>query len=203
MDYFRKLAFVNLIPLLFIISCSTTVKPAKLDPKSGSFPTQSKIPSNGVLVEKPFLERYKNLIFVYNDIGDLNLDKFITQSFKNMNVFNTVLTQYEMEQLIYSKNLQDKIISITRLSGIQKAHNNIGDFLVVKVRKSRVGNYDYELDFQVFDAQNGDLVLHIRNHAFAWTGLDEPLFYPMFNAVLEWATGKKITTEQNPDIFRN
>jgi len=194
---------ITILIVLFLVSCSSYYKPPVLDSESKSFSTTSKIPSNGVLMEEPFQKRYKNIVFVYNTTGDFNFDKYITNSFKNMNIFDAVFTQYEMEQLIFNKNLQDEITSITRVSELQELYNHIGDTLVMRINKLKVREHAYQVSFEVFDAKNGKLVLHIRNYAYLWTGIDEPLYYPMFNAILEWARGDKITTEQTPETFRN
>jgi hypothetical protein len=199
--------------LLFLISCSTTLKPPVIDPTTSYFPTESKIPSNGVLVEEPFLERYKNLLFVYttpNTSGDFRIDQSITQSFLNMEVFKKVVTKYQMEQLVYDNNLQDEVQTMTDRLELHNLYNNIGDFLMVRIDVEWFGDRDnkfWEMDFQVFDPKNGKLVLHIRNQESEMgmlgltTGIDEGLLYPMYNAFLEWARGEKITKETGSDPF--
>ena len=34
----------------------------------------------------------------------------------------------------------------------------------------------------------------VEQTAFNWAGLDDPLFFPLFNAFLEWTKGEKIRT---------
>lgn len=57
------------------------------------------------------------------------------------------------------------------------------------------GGYDFIANLKAYDSENGKDVLVLENKAFNWAGLDKPLFYPLFNAFLEWVRGDRITTK--------
>jgi len=205
-----KFGFLFLLLILLLISCTSYLKPGVLDPTTSYFPTKSKIPSNGVLVEEPFQKRYKKLLFVYTTpttSSDVNIDVLITQSFKNMEVFDKVVTKYEMEQLIYDNNLQNEVITMTDRLELHNLYKQIGDFLMVRIdaelyKMNSSGHYF--IDFQVSDPKDGKLVLQIRN-SFAdliIRSVDHGLLYPMYNAFLEWTRGEKITTGQGKGNFQ-
>ena len=88
---------------------------------------------------------------------------------------------------------------ITGFIELKKLQKEIGDFLIVDlddIRKAS-GSWAHEGNLKVYDPENGKLLLHLYKKGVNWKGLDQPIFYPLFNGFLDWAQGKKIRTAPN------
>lgn len=185
-----------LIPLILLLgACSTTLKPTALG-ETGYFDTNTKLASDGIKTEEPFKPEYKKMIYVKTDEKNEQFNTFYLETFKNMNEFESVLNKEEMEALVFNKGLASKVSSVSDKIGLHNLHKEIGSFLVVEPYAEWKGGYDYIANLKAYDPETGKDVLVIENEAFNWAGLDKPLFYPLFNAFLEWVRGEKIQTKQ-------
>jgi hypothetical protein len=183
--------------VLLASSCSSTLKAKKLD-DSGYFPTSTKITQEDIKVQEPFNAKFLPLLYVKTDEKHIKYNDFFLQSFKNMNVFETVLDKESVENLVIEKELTDKVTSVSDKIGLYHLQTHIGAFLVVEPYFVWEGGYNYSADLKAFDPENGEVVFHVTNQAFNWAGLDKPLFYPLFNAFLDWTQNRPISTSQKP-----
>ncbi|NCF26335.1 MAG: hypothetical protein GWP69_03075 [Gammaproteobacteria bacterium] len=76
------------------------------------------------------------------------------------------------------------VSDLTRLHYVQEHY---GDHLLVGVVvKRHYASSRYEVDLKILDPATGDTVLHAHNEKYVWNHVDEPLFYPLFNALIDW-----------------
>jgi len=177
---------------LLLSACSTTFQPAHVDPATGRFATQD--PIDKVETELPFEARYSDLLYVMTDSKIESFNEFFIQSFTSMGSFNSVVGKDKLETLVIQKNLSDKVPSVSDMVGLNRLSKEIGPFLVVEPSVVFLGGYQFEASLKVTDASTGNVVLKITNAATNWAGLDKPLFYPLFNAFLDWTKGRPILT---------
>ncbi len=191
----RSAAIAGFIGVAMLLGgCSTTLKPATLN-ASGTFQTSSKISRGGIEVQEPFNPKYQVLLYVKTDSKSDKFNDFYVRSFKSMGKFNQVLNQSELEQLIIDRGLSKQVQNVSDLIGLNNASVALGPFLVVEPTVDWLGGYNYVASLKVTDAQTGHVVLKLTNKAFNWAGLDQPLFYPLFNGFLSWTKGEPIPTE--------
>jgi len=177
---------------LLLGACSSTFQPAHVDPTTGRFATQD--PIDKVETESPFESRYASMLYVMTDTKIESFNEFFIQSFTSMGSFNSVVGKDKLETLVIQKNLSDKVPGVSDMVGLNRLSKEIGPFLVVEPSVVFLGGYRFEASLKVTDASTGNVVLKITNAATNWAGLDKPLFYPLFNAFLDWTKGRPILT---------
>jgi len=194
----RKIIQIGLFSAaLLVTGCSTTLKSTNLS-EGGYFSTNAKIVYDGVKKKEEFKEKYKTLLYVKTDEKNKQFNSFYIETFKNMNVFEKVYDKELMENMVFEKKLTGSVFSISDKIGLHSLQKHIGPFLVVEPYVEWVKGYEFKAELKAYDPETGKDVLVIENKAFNWAGLDKPLFYPLFNAFLEWVRGEEITTK--PEI---
>jgi hypothetical protein len=192
-----RLAFLVLC-VLSVVRCSSTLKPATLDP-AGRFPTESRISPGGVKIARPFDSKFKPLLYVKIDDSKANMYRdFFVSSFRNMNFFTVVNEKSDFEKMIIERKLTDKVSNVSDLIGLNNLAKQVGPFLVVEPHLEWQGGYNYIASLKAIDPETGETVLHLEQKAFNWAGLDKPLFYPLLNAFIDWANGRTIATASPP-----
>jgi hypothetical protein len=184
-----------LIAVLSLAACSSTLKPSTPNPSTGYFATESKISKGGVVTEAPFDSKYLGILYVKTDVKSDKLNDFYVTTFKNMAKFGKVYDRSNLETLVIQQGLADKVPNISDLIGLKHLSDVIGPVLVVEPQAQFEGGYRFSASLRAVDAQTGQEVLLLKNRAFNWAGLDQPLFYPLFNGFLDWTNGRPITTE--------
>jgi hypothetical protein len=190
-------SFVVLAILTVFSNCSTTLQATKPD-ESGYFPTSTKIAQDDIRVQKPFLEKYCTLLYVMTDVKDDTYNDFFVVSFVNMNMFAEVLDKEGLEKLVIEKGLTDSVTSISDKIGLYNLQSHMGAFLVVEPYTMYMGGDYYSAELKAFDPETGETVFHVTNEAINWAGLDKPLFYPLFNAFIDWTHNRPIETMEKP-----
>ena len=191
-----KLRLCGLLALAALLAgCSTTFKSRPLD-ATGKFTTSTKLDAGGVKTVKPFQEKYKTMLYVKPDEArTTRFNNFWFESFKNMGVFTNVAQKSDFESMVIERKLTDKVTSVSDLIGLHQLQQQIGPFLVVEPNVEWKGGYDYFASLKATDPESGETVLYLEQNAFNWAGLDDPLFFPLLNAFLEWTKGEPISTE--------
>lgn len=188
--------WIVIVAAILLAGCSSTLRPASLDPKTGYIATPSSISHGGVEKIEKFEPKYLQLLYVKTDSKSNKLNDFYIRSFKNMGKFQQVLGKDELEAMVIQRGLAEKVQNISDLIGLKNLSNVIGPFLVVEPNAEFKGHYTFDASLKVTDAESGTVVLQLKNTAFNWAGLDEPLFYPLFNGFLDWTNGHEIVTEK-------
>jgi hypothetical protein len=184
--------------LCFVCGCSSTLKPTVLN-STGYFETDTVLYANSIDRIEPFKNQYTSLLYVKTDENNKRFNTFHLETFKNMNIFKEVRDKGEMENLVFEKGLANRVSNVSDKIGLHNLQKEIGPFLVVEPHTEWEGGYNYIASLKVFDPQSGKDVLVIKNKAFNWAGLDKPLFFPLFNAFLDWARGEKIAIKPTPN----
>jgi hypothetical protein len=190
----RALLYGILVCGIFVGGCSTTFKVANLDSQTGRFLTRTKLGPESYLVRKNINARaFKQLLYIrgIDTRGEDKVSNFFIQSFANIGFFESVKDKVEMEKFIIAKGLADSTPNVSDLIGLNRLEKRIGKFLVADcLLKWEMGNW---FTFQVifFNPEDGQEVLHISHRAYNLAGLDDPLFYPVFNAVKDWIDENK------------
>jgi hypothetical protein len=174
-------------------ACATTLKPTPLG-KAGYFETDAKIVSDGVKLKEDFKPEYRQMIYVKTDNKNERFNTFYLESFENMGQFEKVLAKEDIESLVFEKNLANKVLNVSDRVGLHNLQKRIGPFLVVEPNVEWLEGYLYRASIKAYDPKTGKEVLMLEHEAFNWAGLDQPLFYPLFNAFLQWARGEEIET---------
>ena len=97
--------------------------------------------------------------------------------------------------MIFEKKLMDndKVPNVSEMIdmvGLHDLQKKIGDFLVVEPYVEYKGGYLNEAEIKVIDPETGEIVLLLHKKAFNWSGVDQSLFFLLFNSFPEWILGK-------------
>jgi len=176
-------AVIGLALLLLAPGCSTTFVATRPDAETGRFSTSTRIPYRGVRARAPFDLKYRELLYVKTDGRSTSADEFFLASFKSMPVFTTVVDGAGFESLVRQRRLMER--------------EELGPFLVVEPSVRWHDNIAIA-ELRAIDPATGATVLSLHMEAYRRTGLDEPLFFPLFNAFLDWAEGGKISMREFP-----
>jgi len=169
------------------------MRPTSLN-KDGYFKTGTTISSNGIKTVGFFRPEYKRLVYVKaNETRDYE-NSFYFKSFQSMNLFSEVKDMGGMEELVFEAELTEEVTSVSDRIGLHNLQKHIGTFLIVEPYSEQIGAYTHMARLTAIDPESGEDVLVLETKSFNMAGLDKPLYYPLFNAFLEWARGEKIST---------
>ena len=107
------------VVFLVLLGCSTTLQFTKPN-ELGYFPTSYKLDIDSVKVNKPFLEKYRNMVYILNNPNYEQYNNFLAESLKATRVFSRVLTKNELESLVIQLNLSNKISNVDDLIALNK-----------------------------------------------------------------------------------
>ena len=183
------LAATAAIPLL--CGCDTTLKATAVN-ASGHFPTETILPADQIKISKPYSEQYSRLVFIRFEghEGDAFVD-FMVRSLRNMNRFAKIDQKSDMEKMVIDSGLAQKIGNISDLVALNNLEREIGPFLIVEPRAHAGGRYTGVASIRAIDPATGEAVFFAENTAVNWDGLDQPLFYPLLNAFVDWTAPPK------------
>lgn len=185
---------------LAVTGCSTTMKPRTLDTITRQFPTETKLSADSVKTQKPFAEKFKSLVYVKTDESikfphqAKQYNDFFVESMRNMGTFDKVVTKQDLEALVLERKLTDRVSNISDLIGLNQLARQMGPFLVVEPYVEWKGGYSFFAHLKAIDPESGETVLLLEQNAINWSGLDDPLFFPLMNGLLQWTQGKPIAT---------
>lgn len=191
-----KRLFCGITVLVLLLSgCASNGVVRKLE-ANGTFAATSKVAAEDIRVAKPFKPKYGEVAYllINSEGSDVN-NKFLASVIKSSGVFRKTMEVPEMERMIVEKRLADKVGSAIDLVSLNKLQKEIGFFLVVDPSMEWKGGYNFTGSIKVQDPETGDTVLHLQRNAFNWAGLDDPLTYPLVNALIQWSRGEQISTE--------
>ena len=172
--------------------CSSTLKAVPLN-ATGRFDTTARMTAAEITVKRPF-DKAKDGKMAYVDTKSAStlgaaapaIQRFFYDSLVNSKTFETVYDSEGLQKMLIGRGLAD---FNDNLVGLHKLAGQIGHFLIIEPSVEWKGGYDYEATLKVTDASTADTVFVAHRKAFNWAGLDKPLFYPMFNALIDWTQG--------------
>jgi len=148
--------------IVVTVGCNTTYKTAKLDPGTGYFPTDSVVLPNEVIVEEKIdINKYDSLmVFVKSDSKTDKLRDFVISSLKEMEIFEYVLDGRKAPS-------RDNCL--------------VCRFLLFNT------DVNFQCEVSIVNQEDNKTVFKIVKAVLNWSGLDQPLFYPIFNSIKKWA----------------
>ena len=177
-----------------MLGCSTQFK-VPMQNASGSFDAKEVIDEVKVN-EKVDIAKYKKLLYVRSFYYDEQYANFLVGSFRNMHIFDSVIGARELEVMIIEKGLTEKVTDISNLIGLNQFQKYYGDYLIVDFVIIKPVGWKHQGNLKVIDPSTGKVILHLYTTGVNWDGLDQPIFYPLFNGFLDWANGKPIRTRK-------
>ena len=177
--------------------CSSTLKATALG-ADGRFATGAKVAADDVSVKQPFdRAKFGKLAYVKKLGDNQTMNSFFHDSIVNTKMFENVVDQSGMEKLVIQHNIEN-VSGADSLIALHKLQAEIGPFLVIEPYVEWKGGYNYEASLKVVDPDTTETIFSAKKKAFNWGGLDKPLFYPLFNALLDWLNNRPIDTAAPP-----
>ena len=76
---------------------------------------------------------------------------------------------------------------VSDLSVLNRVQEHYSEHLVVGILVKWIwASFHYTVDMKVLDPATGDTVFHAHNEINRWNHVDQSLFYPVFNAFIDW-----------------
>jgi hypothetical protein len=168
----------NFMFVCVVLCGCSSLKVAKVDPKSGYFPSKTKAT---IVVNKPLdLDQRNSLILEANS-------EFQENQIKNINYFKEVITFEDLEAIIVKNDLGTKVPSIKDRIGINNAAKHYKPFLWFRFDTRGSGNDEYA-QFILTDP------LTLEDYFITETHLDricsgvndQSNWYPMYNSLIDY-----------------
>ena len=171
------------------ISCGTFNKTSKIDSKTGYFPAKKNKAVTVIKEEKISKGILKKLIIVPND-------EYTLEMVKNLNFFDKIMTFEEFQKDIISKNLEDKIPSVSDRIGLKNAYNHYGSFVILhftKERKETNNNTSLYTGISIYDPSKADFIYQNEIYVnLMWDGwTDQGTMYPLYNSLIDYLNKQK------------
>lgn len=174
----KILKVVTCIIFITLISACTSMKVAKLDPKTGRFPTKTK--ATVVTSVKTDLDTMNSLLLLPDN-------EFVKGQIANVNYFGKTITLDELETLIIKNDLTDKVPSIRDKIGINKAYKAYKPFLWLRFDTRDVNGKRYGQFILTKPDTLEDIFVVEKHFDYVWAGVnDNNTWYPMFNAIVDY-----------------
>jgi hypothetical protein len=160
------------------------MKVAQVDPKTGLLKSEmGEIEKAAVVTaKKTSLAQFGRLVYTTGG-GDFGVNQL-----KATGIFDQVLSFDEMQKLIVSNKLQDKVPSIAEPVGLSRLAQAYKPFLWVNLKRVTKERDQY---FQIAATDPrtlDDLFVAEVKLDLLWKGVnDQNSRYPLFNALIEWA----------------
>jgi hypothetical protein len=179
---------IVLVMLAVIMSgCATTLKPTAADPKTGRLPTTGRLRPDQIKVSKAIsVQKFKNLAYLRTDGNSRKYNSFLMQSIQNLGFFSRIALKEDMESILLQSGKASQVSNISDLIGLSQAQRAYGDFLVIDFSTQFEGGFNFSAFLKAIDPKDGSVLFEAENKAFNWSGLDQPLFFPLLNAFQDW-----------------
>lgn len=180
---------VAILAFSTLSACATTLQATELNPQ-GRYTTDTALDASKVTITKPFdATRHGTRVLVTDYKEDKTFGTFLITSVKNTKKFGTVYTQEDLEKYVITNNIEG-VTDTSSLLGWNKLAKATGPLLVIKPYVEFKGGYNFSATIEAIDAETTETVFSAKQDAFNWSGLDQPLFFPLFNALIDWTEGK-------------
>ena len=184
-----SLAAVLLVSLS-MAGCATTMAPPVVS-AAGRFTTATRLTDAQAMTTAPFDRARFGVVYVKYATGAPAMDRFFLDAVKATGAFDVVLDGEALQQRVIatSQATGGPAVFIDNTAGLFELSKTQGPFLIVEPSVEYIGGYDYAASLRATDASTGKVVFLARHKAFNWAGLDQPLFYPLLNAFIDWTHG--------------
>lgn len=181
---------VSLLVALLTSSCGQSYQVIKPNPTTGYF-SELKVNKREILISRPLKDvKEYNLVYLRGKEGCLAgpCYNFTKSMLLNLGVFEQVIGTNELEQVIIKGGPSHSVSNITDLVGLNQLSAQIGKFLVVDASMSQVPGYSglFQFEVEIKNPTDGETYFHAYRAGRNYTGLDNPILYPVFNAIIDW-----------------
>jgi hypothetical protein len=177
----------RLIPLLacaLLAACGTQLKVAEVDQSTGMIKSEKGTVTQATVVtaKATSLAKFGGTAFISNG-GEYGVNQL-----KATKLFTQVLNFDDLQKLIVSQNLQDKVSSVSEPIGLSRLAKVYKPFLWVTFKRINKENKPF-LQLIATNPENLDELFVAEVHLdFIWAGVnDQNSRYPLFNAFIDWA----------------
>jgi hypothetical protein len=182
---------LSITVLMFALgSCSPTMKVKNIDKGSDQLPTDTNLKNQEILVRKNIrLSDYKQFLFVRTGSPGQTMgryDHYVLGTLKNIGFFDHVYSETDMQKLIIQKGIVDQVNGSLDNIGMYNLQKEIGKFLIAQTFCEQVSKYTFEYHLEIIDPSSGETIYYIKHKGTNWSGLDRPLFNPVFNDFIVW-----------------
>ncbi|MEY2686410.1 MAG: hypothetical protein RL375_608 [Pseudomonadota bacterium] len=180
----RPMLAIVLAGAFLLSACGTQMKVAQVDPKTGLLKSDvGEVEKASVVTSKQTsLAKFGRLAFTTGG-GEFGVNQL-----KATGLFDQVLTFDEMQKLIVTNGLQDKVSSIGEPVGLSRLAKAYKPFLWVNLKRVTKDQNQYFQIIATDPATLDDLFMAEIKLDLIWKGVnDQNARYPLFNAFLQWA----------------
>ena len=173
-----------LIGCLLLAACGTQLKVAEVDQSTGTLKSEKGTVTKATVVASKArsLAQFGGTAFVSSG-GEYGVNQL-----KATKLFAEVLNYDDLQKLVVTKNLQEKVPSVAEPIGLSRLAKVYKPFLWINFKRVNKENKPY-LQLIATNPENlEELFVAEVFLDFVWTGVsDQNSRYPLFNALIEWA----------------
>lgn len=186
--HFKTIVSLAIASSIGLSGCSSTLKATQLN-TAGRFGTGSQLTADGIIVNAAYdPKRYKKMVVVLPFTENKTINDFYHQSIINSKKFDQVLDTAGVEKMVISQKIGG-VTDASSVLSLNQLTKTTGPFLIVKPYAEHKGGYEFIAALEAIDSETATTVFRAEKKAFNWAGLDKPLFYPIFNAFMDWVDG--------------
>lgn len=175
-----------------LAGCTSTLRPAQLG-ADGRFATGSAVDPRKITINGPFVAAEHARMAVVLDFTENNQIKdFYFQSISNSGVFQQTFSETTLERYLLENNVEN-VTDTSSLLSLRNLARARGNFLIIKPYIEAGMGYQVSSSLEVYDAASGTMLFRAEKQVTNWAGLDGPLFYPLFNSLIEWTRGEAVS----------
>ncbi len=167
-----------------LVGCGTQLKVAEVDQRTGMLQSERGEVTQATVVtaKAASLARFGGTAFISNG-GEYGVNQL-----KATKLFAEVLNFDDLQKLVVSNNLQEKVPSISEPIGLSRLAKVYKPFLWLNFKRISKENKPY-LQLIATNPENLEELFVAEVHLdFLWAGVrDQNSRYPLFNALIEWA----------------
>jgi hypothetical protein len=170
--------------LCFIATgCGTQLKVAQVDEKSGFIKSDVGSIQKATIVKgsKLPINQFKDMAYITGG-GDWGVKQLAA-----INYFNQVVGYDDLQKLVISNGLQEKVPSLNEPIGLNKLYRSYKPFLWVHFKLDHRDNNAYLQLIATNPDTLEDVFISEVKLDYKWAGVnDQNSRYPLFNALIEW-----------------
>ncbi len=169
--------------------------------ETGMFKTSTVFDKGEVKIFEPISNFENQKFIVVNSFVDLAEWKpkyvpYINGMLTNSG-FTNLITISELENIVISKKLGEKIHSIQNKIGMNLLSKHIGPYLYIEARLNYQRNDRFAFEVIIFDPVSASVVFSAQKSAIGYVGIQGPLLSPMFNEIKKWIHESKSLSKDN------
>ena len=172
------------VATLVLSACGTQMKVAEVDQKTGLIKSErGEVKQATVVTAKAIpLSAFSGTAFISNG------GEFASKQLKATQLFKDVLTYDDMQKVVVTNNLSDKVASLNEPIGLSRLAKAYKPFLWVHFKQTSKEGKTF-LQMIGTNPENLEDVFVAEIHLdFVWAGVnDQNSRYPLYNAFSEWA----------------